>query len=66
MSGEAQLGAIPLPIAAPQVKAGKVKAFAVSQDVIPSTGTPHEFAAFIRAEIAKWKNVIEISGAKVD
>jgi tripartite-type tricarboxylate transporter receptor subunit TctC len=129
MSGEAQFAAIPVPIAAPQVKAGKVKAYAItskarfsgtpdvpttaeagmpevvastwfgmfvpartpaelvarlnrdmlavlrtpaaeawmlSQGAIPSTGTPQEFAAFIRSEIAKWKKVIEVSGAKVD
>lgn len=129
MSGEVQLAAIPVLIAAPQVKAGKVKAYAItstarfsgtpdvpttaeagmpdvvastwfgmfvpartppalvarlnrdilevlrtpaaeawmlSQGAIPSTGTPQEFAAFIRSEITKWKKVIEVSGAKVD
>ncbi len=30
------------------------------------TNTPEEFAAYIKAEIAKWKPVVEASGAKVD
>jgi len=33
-------------------------------DTLPST--PEQFAAFIRAEIAKWAKVIKVSGAKVD
>lgn len=32
----------------------------------PAPGTPAEFAAFLKAETAKWKKVIELSGAKVD
>lgn len=32
----------------------------------PSPGTPEEFAAFLKSETAKWKKVIETSGAKVD
>ena len=27
---------------------------------------PNEFSAFIKAEIAKWAKVIEISGARID
>jgi len=32
----------------------------------PVHGTPEEFSAFIRAEIAKWGRVVKASGAKVD
>jgi tripartite-type tricarboxylate transporter receptor subunit TctC len=32
----------------------------------PAPGTPQQFAAFLKAETAKWKKVIEVSGAKVD
>ncbi len=129
ISGEAQMAAIVLPSILPQVKAGKVKAYAVTsksrfavapdiptaaeaglpgfestawfgmfapartpaelvnrlnRDIVevvrtPATrdwllaqgaesapGTPAEFAAFIKSETAKWKKVIEASGAKVD
>ena len=33
-------------------------------DTLPST--PEQFAAFIKVEIAKWAQVIKVSGAKVD
>jgi tripartite-type tricarboxylate transporter receptor subunit TctC len=36
------------------------------QGAIASPGTPEEFDAFIRAEIAKWGKVVKASGAKVD
>jgi tripartite-type tricarboxylate transporter receptor subunit TctC len=29
-------------------------------------GTPAEFDAFLKAEVAKWKRVVEVSGAKAD
>jgi tripartite-type tricarboxylate transporter receptor subunit TctC len=29
-------------------------------------GTPNEFAAYIRDEIAKWAKVIKLSGARAD
>ena len=32
----------------------------------PSPSTPEEFGALIRAEIAKWGEVVKASGAKVD
>jgi len=28
--------------------------------------TPEEFDAFVKAEVAKWKRVIDVSGAKAD
>ena len=36
------------------------------QGAIPAPGTPEEFSAYIRAEIAKWAKVIKVSGAKVE
>ena len=32
----------------------------------PAGGTPEQFAAFIRAEIAKWTRVVKLSGARVE
>ena len=129
IAGEAQVAVIPLPIALPQAKAGKVKAYAITskarfagapelptaaeagmpefisstwfalfvpagtppglvarlnrdilevlrtpaseawmlaQGAVPSTGTPQELTAFMQSEIAKWKKVVEVSGARVD
>lgn len=129
IAGEAQVAVIPLPIALPQAKAGKVKAYAITskarfagapelptaaeagmpefisstwfalfvpagtppglvarlnrdilevlrtpaseawmlaQGAVPSTGTPQELTAFLQSEIAKWKKVVEASGARVD
>jgi tripartite-type tricarboxylate transporter receptor subunit TctC len=34
--------------------------------LIPVSGTPQEFGAFVHAEIAKWAGVIRSSGAKID
>lgn len=31
-----------------------------------ATGTPEEFAEFIRADVAKWKKVIELAGVRVE
>ena len=36
------------------------------QGAIPTPGTPQEYTAFIRAELAKWAPVVRLSGAKVD
>ena len=38
----------------------------LAQGAEPSPGSPAEFAAFIKSEIAKLKNVIEIAGIKVE
>ena len=37
-----------------------------SQGAEPVGNTPTEFAAFIRAEIAKWGTVVKVAGAKLD
>ena len=36
------------------------------QGAIPAPGTPEEYGAFIRGEIAKWAKVVKASGAKVE
>ncbi len=36
------------------------------QGAIPAPGTPEEYGAFIRSEIAKWAKVVKASGAKVE
>jgi tripartite-type tricarboxylate transporter receptor subunit TctC len=36
------------------------------QGAIPVTGSPEDFAAWIRAEIAKWGKVVKASGARVE
>jgi tripartite-type tricarboxylate transporter receptor subunit TctC len=36
------------------------------QGATPAPGSPEDFAAWIRAEIAKWAKVIKASGARVD
>ena len=48
------------------LNAGDVKEQLRAQglDTLPST--PEQFAAFIKVEIAKWAQVIKVSGAKVD
>ena len=32
----------------------------------PAPNTPEEFAAMVKAEVAKWADVVRKSGAKVD
>jgi tripartite-type tricarboxylate transporter receptor subunit TctC len=36
------------------------------QGAIPAPGTPEDFAAWIRSEIAKWGKVVKVSGARVE
>ena len=43
-----------------------VKEKLLANGAIPSGNTPQQFAAFIDAELKKWKPVVERSGAKVD
>lgn len=37
-----------------------------SQGMDIAAGTPQDFARFMKAEIAKWAQVIKASGARVD
>ena len=47
----------------PHVAAGRLHALAVSSlQRLQAPGTPEEFAAFIRAEIARWKAVLKRAG----
>lgn len=43
-----------------------IKEKMLAQGAIPSGNTPQEFAKLIDAEIAKWAQVVKVSGAKVD
>jgi tripartite-type tricarboxylate transporter receptor subunit TctC len=36
------------------------------QGAIPAPGTPEEYGAFVRSEIAKWAKVVKVSGARVE
>ena len=33
---------------------------------VPKTGSPAEFAAFIKAEVPKWAYAVKVAGAKID
>ncbi len=48
------------------VNRAEVKAAWAPQGAIPMAMTPEEFGQFLRADIAKWAKVVQISGAKVD
>jgi tripartite-type tricarboxylate transporter receptor subunit TctC len=36
------------------------------QGAIPAPGTPEEYGAFVKSEIAKWAKVVKVSGAKIE
>ena len=38
----------------------------LSKGILPKGGTAEEMAALVRSESAKWKQVIQISGARVE
>ena len=43
-----------------------VRARLTAQGADPVGGTPEEFAALVRAEIAKWAQVVKTSGARAE
>ena len=43
-----------------------VRDFLLKQGIEPRTGTPDQFAAFIKSEIPKWAQVIRFAGVKVN
>ncbi len=44
----------------------EVRASLIASGVVPKGGTPEEMAAIVRSESAKWKQVIQISGARME
>jgi tripartite-type tricarboxylate transporter receptor subunit TctC len=48
------------------LRSDDLKAQYAKQDAIASPTTPAEFAAFVTAEQAKWKEVVAITGVKLD
>lgn len=46
--------------------ATEMRARLFSMGSAPVHGTPEQFGAFIRSEIAKWGKVVKESGAKID
>jgi tripartite-type tricarboxylate transporter receptor subunit TctC len=40
--------------------------FLVEQGAEPHTTTPSEYAAYLKAEVAKWAKAVKDSGARVD
>ena len=48
------------------LQAAETKEQLISNGVIPKGGTPAQMAALIRSEAAKWKRVIEVSGARIE
>jgi len=48
------------------LRADELRAKFEAQSAAPSPGTPEEFAAFIRAEQAKWGPVVAATGVKLE
>ncbi|HUD31703.1 MAG TPA: tripartite tricarboxylate transporter substrate binding protein, partial [Variovorax sp.] len=46
--------------------APEVRANLLASGVVPKGGTPEEMAAIVRSESAKWKQVIQVSGARME
>jgi tripartite-type tricarboxylate transporter receptor subunit TctC len=48
------------------LRSDAIKQQLASQDAVPSPGTPAEFAAFVKAEQAKWRPIVIATGAKLE
>ena len=48
------------------LKQPDVRDIMLKQGLDPAPSTPEEFGAYIRSEIAKWRKVVQASGAKAD
>lgn len=48
------------------LKPGDFRVRLAEQGITPIEDTPVQFAAFLKDDVAKWKRIIEVSGAKVD
>jgi tripartite-type tricarboxylate transporter receptor subunit TctC len=48
------------------LRSDAIKQQLASQDAVPSPVTPAEFAAFVKAEQAKWRPVVIATGAKLE
>jgi len=43
-----------------------LKDLLIAQGAEPAGGTPDDFAALIKRDLAKWEKVVKASGARVD
>ena len=48
------------------LEAEKIKPALAKLGAVPKTGSPAEFAAFIKAEVPKWAYAVKVAGAKID
>ena len=48
------------------IESREFKASLLSMGIAPKGGTPQEMAALVQQEIVKWKDVIRLSGARVE
>ncbi len=48
------------------LRSAELKQHFDTQDAVPSPSTPAEFAAFVKAEQAKWGPVVKVTGIKLD
>ena len=48
------------------IESRELKASLLGMGVGPKGGTPEEMAALVQKEIAKWRDVIRLSGARVE
>src|SRR6266850_1827729 len=76
LAGSIHLVVIGVPAAAPHIKSGRLRALGViapqrlpalpEVPTVAEAGLPEEFAAYLRQEIAKWRDVVRKAGLKAD